>query len=183
MSPWIQNIFVLTWVLKTKIITEKWDDIQTRCWEASAICLGYVKLREGVQYFEESPPTLWWFDDSLWWYMMIPIIKWVKGVLIFFKIQEFSKNSFKNTTSRTGSPEIWLFSNKVASFYFEGLKMGFEKAIPHKWVIFFSFWIPFNIHVENTRIVTLGQMWYSSTWLWFAKQENWLILKEHFLLA
>lgn len=36
--------------------------------------------------------------------------------------------------------------------------MGFEKAIPHKWVIFFSFWIPFNIHVENTRIVTLGQI-------------------------
>lgn len=74
---------------------------------------------------------------------MIPIMKCVKGVSILFKIQEFSKISFKNTPSRTGSPAIGLFSNKVASFYFEGLKMGFEKASPHKQVLFFFFWIPF----------------------------------------
>lgn len=91
------------------------------------------------------------------------IMKWVKGGFIFFKILEFSKNSFKNTPSRTGSPETRLSSNKVASFYFEGLKMGFEKASPCKQVLFFSFWIPFSIHVENTGFVALGQMHYSST--------------------
>lgn len=89
-------------------------------------------------------------------------------MLTFLEIQEFSKNSsMNNIPSRIHSPKVELFSNKVASFYFKSLKMDFEKASLHKQarslLFFFPVWIPFCIHFENTRIVTLGQMNYSST--------------------
>jgi len=56
-----QNIFVLPSILKTKIITEKYDDIQTGCWEASATCLWMHKIQWSVEPFAGSLLILWSF--------------------------------------------------------------------------------------------------------------------------